>query len=224
MHRSKKTSVQCYLCGKVANTATRDHIPPKSLAPDSSNSLFQYAPACEECNQKFSHEESKFRDFLAVLRARSGIAAADEAYEALRRNVNRNAIKRASMPHRDLLRILEGIEQRKLYTPGGIYLGTTKVISPAPDINIKSLLVKIARGLHYVHYQTIIPNGYIMEGYTLKRIPESVTGLPIVGNAGDFFHYRGGRLDEDPQTGIWIMAFYQAVFGMVYFDNPLTQG
>lgn len=221
---SKKSSVQCYLCGKISNTVTRDHIPPKSLAPDSSNSLFQYAPACEECNRKFSHEESKFRDFLAVLRAGNGIAAADDAYEALKRNVNRNAIKRAGTPHRDLLRILEGIAQRELYAPGGIYLGTTKAISPASDINIQALLIKIARGLHYVHYQTIIPSGYIMKGYTLKHIPESVIELPIVGNAGDFFHYRGGRLDEDPQAGIWFMAFYQAVYGMVYFDDPSKQG
>ncbi len=219
MGKRKKSSVQCYLCGKLTNTITRDHIPPKSLSPNSSNSLFQYAPACEECNRKFSHDESKLRDFLAVLRAGSGIAAADDAYEALKRNVNRNAINRAGMPHRDLLRIQEGIEQRETYSPGGIYLGTTKVISPAPDIDIQALLVKIARGLHYVHYHTIIPNEYVMEGHTLKRIPESVAELPIFGNAGDFFHYRGGRLDEDPQCGIWFMAIYQTIFGMVYFDK-----
>lgn len=220
----KKLSVQCYLCGKVSNTVTKDHIPPKSLAPNSSNLLFQYAPACKECNRKFSHEESKFRDFLAVLRAGNGIAAADDAFESLKRNVKRNAIKRAGMPHRDFLRILDGIEQREIYTPGGIYLGTTKVISPASDIDIQALLIKIARGLHYVHFQTIIPDQYNMEGYTLKRIPESVVELPIAGNAGDFFHYRGGQIDEDPQIGIWFMAFYQAVFGMVYFDSPVKQG
>ena len=220
---SKKTSSQCYLCGKVANTVSRDHIPPKNIAPKSSNALFQYAPACTECNQKFSHEESKFRDFLAILRSGSGIVAADDAYAALSRSLARNADQRAGMPHKDLLRIMEGIGEREIYTPNGIYVGTARVISPASDINIPSLLIKVARGLHYVHCQTIIPNDYSMEGHTIRRIPEIVSELPIVGGAGDFFHYRGCRVDVNPQAGIWFMAFYQAVFGMVYFDDPLRK-
>nr|HET6905104.1 hypothetical protein [Ktedonobacteraceae bacterium] len=60
------------------------------------------------------------------------------------------------MPHKDLVRILQGMGKKDIYTPNQIYLGTAPTISMAPDINIQGILLKIARGLQVVHTGEII--------------------------------------------------------------------
>ena len=159
---SRKPSGQCYLCGKWSNSLSRDHIPAKCLAPKNRNTDFLYAPACKDCNQAYSHEESKLRDFLAILCAKTGIAAADDAFEAFQRNVQRNEIGRAGTPHKDLSRIVNGIKMLELHSPGGIYLGTVPSLSRSNEIDMEGILIKVARGLHWAHYKTVIPDYYQM--------------------------------------------------------------
>src|SRR5436190_10111635 len=133
----KKPSQQCYLCGKWANSYTRDHIPSKTLAGDVPNIQFITVPACLECNQQFSSEESKFRDFLAVVGSNPVTEEANGALEAFKRNIQRNELGRAGRPHKDLQRILNGIHETEFYTPSKIYLGTVPSIRTGPDIDIR---------------------------------------------------------------------------------------
>jgi len=73
---SQKRSKQCYVCGKWANSYIRDHVPPKSLAGNVPGIQFTTLPACRDCNVKYSSEESRLRDFLAVIGSNLGIAEA----------------------------------------------------------------------------------------------------------------------------------------------------
>ena len=79
---------QCYLCGKIGKGMTKEHVPPKFISPKSPNSEFAYVSVCADCNNSNSHEENKFRDFLATAGAFKGNKSADDAYAAMKRNFN----------------------------------------------------------------------------------------------------------------------------------------
>jgi hypothetical protein len=218
----------CYLCGAYRNTLTRDHVPPKNLAPRTPDTTFLYAYACSSCNNKSSHDESKFRDFLAVACSCENIPEANDAFEAFKRNIQRNDLGRAGMPHKDLTRILQGIDRKDIYTLGSIYLGTVSTITPAPDIDIQGILLKIARGLQVAHAGVIIPARYTqaacLYGHTSPRVPvEGIDKTHVVGSVGNFFHYRGGWASDDPKACIWYMMFYSTLIGIAIFRPPHTQ-
>ena len=218
----------CYLCGTYRNTLTRDHIPPKNLAPRTSDATFLYAYACSTCNNKLSHDESKFRDFLAVTCSDESIPEANDAFEAFKRNIQRNDLGRAGMPHKDLVRILQGMGKKDIYTPNQIYLGTAPTISMAPDIDVKGILLKIASGLHTVHTNEIIPSSYRRAACLYGQAPpyppmDRVDDLHVLGNVGSFFHYRGGWAPDDPKAGIWYMMFYNTLIGLAVFAPPSLQ-
>lgn len=217
--KRKPEAQVCYVCGQYRNSVTDDHVPPKFLAPENPRSDFQFAPACRDCNNQFSHLESKFRDFLAVCCGNAGVKEADDALAAFTRNVQRNPPKDIRIPQKDLARVMEGVRTADAYSPGGIYLGKVPTIRPSAEVDVSTVLVKIARGLHYVHTGEIVPASYQMAGQLYHELPyqEILSGLPAYGQASDFFHYRGGASAEDPRAGVWYMIFYRKVFGFALF-------
>jgi hypothetical protein len=184
-----------------------------------------YAYACSECNNQLSHDESKFRDFLAVTCPSDTIPEAKDAFEKFKSNIQRNELGRAGMPHKDLTRIIQGIDNKDIYTPNNIYLGTVSTIRPGPDIDIRAILLKIARGLHAVHANEIIPPTYeqaaCLYGHSGPYPPlEHIDKAHVLGNVGNFFHYRGGWASEDPKACIWYMMFYNHLIGVAVFGRP----
>lgn len=143
------------------------------------------------------------------------------AYKKMMRNYTRNAIAEQILgkPNKDLLRVWSGMKKIDVYTPGGIYLGNAPIIQPAKDVKWKDVLIKIAKGLHYLFTGQIIPSDYIPMAYFLQKIdqPEVFDSLPIRKRAGDFFHFRGGNSPDDPKAGVWYMTFYKKVSAVVWF-------
>ena len=220
---AKKKLSQCYLCGIAATNLTDDHFPPKCLSPKSADSEFAMILACKRCNKKYSDEESKFRDFVATAGSGRSLIAADEAYKKMKRNFARNQIGRAGRPHKDLVRLTKNIKYKDLYTPSGrIYLGSSYVITPPKDLDLEGVLLKIARGLHFLYTGAVIPNNYIKHAVLIEKIeyPELYEETKIRGRAGDFFHFRGGWAREDVKSGLWYMVFYKRVGAMAWFLNP----
>jgi hypothetical protein len=217
---SRKPSVQCYLCGKWANSHTRDHVPPKALAGDVPNIEFKTVPACRECNGRFSSEESKFRDFLALIGSNLGVKEADGALEAFRRNVGRRP-----GPNRDYNRIMNAVSEREIYS-GSIYLGTAPTIRVSEDLDVSMVIIKIAQGLHYYYTEQVVPPSYEKMGWLLQPqyVPPQLhqAGYVVVGNVGDFFHYKGWWKMEDSNLAIaiWVMFFYQRAYGIAMFKDP----
>lgn len=88
---------------------------------------------------KYPSQESRFRDFLAVIGSNQGIAEADGALAAFQRNVSRRP-----SPNRDYDRIQAAIGWREVFTANSIYLGTASAISIRSDLKVGNILVKIA--------------------------------------------------------------------------------
>ena len=219
---SKKKLSQCYLCGIIETGLTIEHLPPKCLSPKSADSEFATISACQNCNNKYSHEESKFRDFVATAGSGRGLIAADEAYGAMKRNFARNPIGRAGNPHKDLIRLIKNIKRRDFYTPSGkVYLGSSNVVTPPDDLDLEGVLLKIARGLHFLYTGAVIPDDYIKHAVLIEKIeyPELYEETNTRGRAGDFFHFRGGWAKEDIKSGLWYMVFYKRVGAMAWFLN-----
>jgi hypothetical protein len=218
---SRKSSQQCYLCGKWANSSTRDHVPPKSLAGDVPGIQFITLSACRGCNVKYSSHESRFRDFLAVIGSNLGIAEADGALAAFQRSVSRRP-----GPNRDYNRIQRAIGWQEVYTTSSIYLGTAPSISIPSDLDVESILIKIAQGLHYFHTRQIIPSGYVKQGVLVQphRLPPlwDQVEWPFVGQTGNFFSYQGWKNPETIDCAQWLMLFYQRALGVVTFYDPVT--
>ncbi len=177
----------CYLCGK-GGKLTDDHVPPRCLSPKSPNTSFFHLPAHKECNERLSHEESILRDFLATVGAKKNCQSADDAFLKMKKNFSRNIIGRAGQPHKDLVRIVKNISKKDLITPQGIYLKTVKVVYPPKDVNILSVIIKIARGLHFQCYREVIPEDYEMTAEYIKKIvdPDIYKNLKYSGNTGGF--------------------------------------
>lgn len=212
----------CYICGKEG-IMTADHVPPRNLAPNADESIFYKLPAHESCNKALTDHESRFRDYV-VAYAKDGVQEAEAAFESMQRNFGRGKEKRGGLLNNDFYRLYNNIERREGYTPGGIYIGPVVSIKPAPDLDYKSVLIKIARGLHYYHYKEIIPANYDMNADFLVSDEEKHAGyiqqLKASGRMGDFFVYRGTCAKDEPKSGIWYMCFYQYIIGMVGFRKP----
>ncbi len=184
-------------------------------------------PACLKCNQQFSSDESKFRDFLAIAGSNPATAEADGALAAFKRNIERNDLGRAGKPHKDLQRILDNIRETEFYTPNRIYRGTTTSIGLPSDIDIRGIVLKIARGLHMFYTKEFIPSSYKMaanlygDNSPLPAFdPDIFDLLQIGGKVGNFFHYVGGWAPENPKAGLWYMLFYGSVIGIALWNNP----
>lgn len=215
---------QCYLCGKVGKI-TKEHVPPKFLSPKSLNGEFAAISACKDCNKGNSHAESKFRDFVAVGSAFTGNKSADDAYKASLRNFQRSPAARMFLgPSVDLIRIVKSIKRVDLISKGGVYLGKapTLYVPDEPDYN--NILIKIAKGVHYLKTGSVIPANYSVFAGFLKEVPlpelEILNSLNPSERAGDFFHFRGGYAKEDINACIYFMVFYKRMLARVWFMPP----
>jgi hypothetical protein len=212
----------CYLCGKEG-IITDDHVPPHCLAPKTNNSIFYHLPACEPCNKALEVHESRFRDYVAAY-SKDGIPEAEDAFEKMQTNFERGKKERGGLLNRDFFRLYENIEQREGYTPSGIYRGSVVGIKPPEDLDYKSVLIKIARGLHYYHNQETVPSNYDMKAKFVVSDEEFharyIQQLNILGSMGDFFAYKGTWARDEPKSGVWYMCFYRSIIGMVVFRKP----
>jgi HNH endonuclease len=216
---SRKPSVECYLCGKWSNSHTKEHVPPEMLGGGVKGIAYIYVPACRVCNNQFSHEESKLRDLLSVIGSNTGVEAADGAFAAFARSVNRQP----GIINRDLQRILENISITDMYS-GKIWVGKAQAIQTPRDLDAACVIKKIARGLHYYHTQQVIPQFYQKHGalFDSSQIPAPLltAQYPYTGQTGDFFHYGGWTFGEKPDMILWIMAFYKRAYGVAWFQDP----
>jgi hypothetical protein len=213
----------CYLCGEEA-LLTNDHVPPKCLAPETDNSVFYYAPACGSCNKSLSVHENRFRDFAVAL-AKDGVREAEDAFGKMSRSFKKiGKEERDDLLNRDFYRLFNNIIQVESHDPSGALRDPFWGIKPAQDLDYRSVLIKIARGLHYQHTQQIVPNDYGMHADFVKvqsQLSENLLRqVHISGAMGDFFAYLGSYASDDHKSGIWYMGFYQSVLGIAVFGDP----
>ena len=184
--------------------------------------VFKRVPAHPACNESYSHAESKFRDFLAIAGGSTEIPQTVGAWHAMRRNFARNDL--SPRPNKDFARVRSAISVQPLFVgSSSIYLGHAAVITAPDGLEQERVLLKLARGLHYLHSPSpdfrIVPQGYQMVADFVEAPTDPVVWemLPIYGNAGDFFEFRGGYSDADPRTSMWYMRFYKRLLAVASF-------
>jgi hypothetical protein len=209
----------CYLCGVIPETEglTADHVPPQGLSPLSPNSDFLLLPAHKSCNNKYSDQEEKFIAYLAYVCSGTGIASADAAWTAAERGFKRNDIGRAGAPSKDLLRLVENSAPAESFSQHGIFLGSARFCWPPKDVDMELIVGKIARGLHYHHAKTFVPETWKITVELRSQSPEYTLQAPIHNHLGDFFAYEGGY---DGSGSLWYMCIYRQAYALVCIDDP----
>jgi hypothetical protein len=215
----KLKDMPCYLCGVVPEQGelTVDHVPPHGLAPLSPNSDFLLLPSHKSCNNRYSDQEAKFIAYLASVCCGMGNASADAAWNATERGFRRNEIGRAGAPSKDLLRLLENSAPIERYSRNGIYLGSSRVCWPSQEVDVELIIGKIARGLHYHHTKTVVPETWKLTVELGQLSPHYVLQAPIHNSLGDFFAYEGGC---DKSGSLWYMSIYRQAYALVRIDDP----
>lgn len=217
-------SQQCYLCGKYGDTVeegimTQDHVPPHGLSPLSPDSDFLLLPAHVACNNRYSVQEQRVITFLASACGYKGNNSADAAWKAAERNFKRNELGRAGAPSKDLVRLLKNSKPVERYSPHGLYLGQQIICWPSNDTNIKLIIGKIVRGLHYHHAQTFVPETWEVTIYLQPVKPEHLplfVSFPIFQHMGDFLTYRGVC---SKNRSIWYLCLYHEAYAVAIIDN-----
>lgn len=213
---------QCYLCGKICDTPSIDHIPPWCLAPNSPQSSFIQLPACKKCNNSYQIKENHFRDFTANVAHGSGNLAADAAYEKYKRWTEKE-YERLGRPNKDLQRIIDSSDPAIHIDMDGKILGTSTIFRDGPDFFTKEIFIKIARGIHYHHTKIALLSGHHIYIYRVNYIQfldytQAASNL-FYGKQGDFFEYIGGYEENDPACGIWALSLYSKITFVVSFER-----
>ena len=194
----------CYLCGKPATT--QDHVPPKTLFPKPRPQTLITLPCCSRCNGAYSLDEEYFRNNISML---SNPAHAWPIWKAAHRS-----LKRRPKLYTDTMRRISPLQIGDLVVPLMRYEAkrTNRVLS------------KISLGLLFHHTHQRLANSVRHEAFPLEGdIPDSLRSvirkLPFRGRWEGTFAYIGGMCTDDPNTGLWLMAFYVSRAFLVHFHS-----
>ncbi|SRR6266487_3626332 len=217
-------SQQCYLCGKYGDTEeedimTQDHVPPHGLSPLSPDSDFLLLPAHMTCNNHYSVQERRVITFLASACGYKGNDSADTAWKAAERSFKLNEIGRAGGPSKDLMRLLKNSKPVDMYTPQGLFRGQRIICWPSDDTDVKLIIGKIVRGLHYHHAHTFVPGTWEVSVFLQPAKPEHLPlfeSFPIFRRMGDFLTYRGVC---SKNRSIWYLRLYHEAYAVAIIDN-----
>lgn len=222
MSKPKKTQL-CVYCG-AASGRTRDHVIAQALFGAVLPKNLITVPACRECNDGKSRDDSLLRDYLV-----SDLLASEHpvAREILDMKVSR-AIRRNQS---ELARIVRYSEVRRVprLTPAGIYLGDAYAME-LPKGTINSIIYRIVQGLYFHSRRELLPNNMT---YELRRHPPSAwsgfqqtllsTSQPGSIVQGSVFRSMHQHLTDAPTVTIWCLMFYNAVVFSIATDLPKFQ-
>ncbi|HDY66199.1 MAG TPA: hypothetical protein ENH85_00255 [Candidatus Scalindua sp.] len=191
----------CVICGKNPSIG-RDHIPPQSIFPKPRPNDLITIPACDQCNNKRSGLDEKFKVFIGIN------AGHGSEGERLFRDQTTKTLEHNRKLRRQIASTMREVEVK---TPVGLILGTTSAV--LLDSNAYDTVIdRIIRGLHFHHTGHILgDNVYINVHWyrkLTKKIYEMTNGWPtgVVG-CGQFI-YKYVVFDEEPLGSVWVFQFF----------------
>lgn len=201
----------CAYCA-AQNAETRDHIPPRNLFPKPRPSDLITVPCCEPCRAEWSNDDEYFRLAVVSTENVSEHAAADR----INKDISRSLTKESKQGFARLL------YDSLIEVPGKDSHGKDVVV-PALKIDrsrINRVANRIIRGLfhHEKHYP--VPDGYIVEtefrqaGFPriFTRIEPLLPQFSLPRNIGNgVFAYSFTSIEEDSNSTIWLLSFYDAL-------------
>lgn len=152
MPRKKRSRGTCVYCGRHG-TLTRDHVPPRNLFGSTSEVQLVTIPCCTKCNGQASKDDEYFRRSLILRHDIPDNPITRELLEAVYRSW-RNPRQRGFT--RSFLR---GVEEKEVYTEGGIYLGQVGTYN-IEHHRLDRVVCRIIRGLFYHHSGYPVPRDY----------------------------------------------------------------
>lgn len=203
----------CAYCGSVATTV--DHVPPKGLYTEERRRGLNLVtvPACKECNEQTAKDEEYFRNVMASSTAVETAAG---------RELFQNEVTRSLQHSPGLLkRIASQFATKEIRSPGGIYLTTLPAIKLESN-RFERVLIKIARGLYFLHRGTRVPSTLDAQAFHVTHLLEELTmlqSLQVCAADPDVFKYRVAFAQDGP-TVIIIMCFLGTESFMVAFARP----
>lgn len=224
----KKKFGPCALCGQKGDL-TDDHIPPKCIFPENKRGDLITVPTCKSCNGLSSKDDEYSRLVLC------GVY---EEAESLSKPAFRGLTRKGSECFQK--RFLGSIRYSQFETSSGLYLGYQWGVE-IDCKRIKSLVLKIARGLYYRHWKSSVPESYelsvamslelkdtdLLNDDTIKELFACFrqTNWYCVGE--DVFMYKFLNREEDKGATTFFMSFFKRMHFFVFITpkevNATTQ-
>lgn len=204
---SAKQSV-CAYCGEYGPTS-RDHVPPKNLFPKPRTADLITVPACERCHSGSSKDDDYFRAALLTSELLEDNPEAERVIDELMRSLG-------GRKGRGFIGLLaSSIEKVDVWSPqGSIYLGKKDAFR-IDRKRIAAVLTRIIRGLYFHEIGKPVPANYQvfaeLQPQVNPKLRETVASIsftsPKVVGEG-VFEYFFQRVDEDPDSALWVLHFY----------------
>lgn len=205
----------CAHCRGWCDDLTDDHTPPSSLFPGVPPSELIVVPSCEPCNHGRSNDDEDLRLALTIEHRAHEHAAARTPYATALRALTKPAQRRHAEAVASRIRVVD------LVTPAGIYLGKGTVL----DVDMRRLeevAVKITTGIFFEETKRPLAVGHnasagFAERFIDRDDPEAralygrVLAHPPRTIGADVFRYHFVRLDEDPDSTVVWMTFFDAM-------------
>ncbi len=214
MPKRQNKFVLCYLCGcEIEGKPSREHVPPKQFFPSvlrqKLNPNLRTLPSHLACNKEFEKDEDYFFASCGVLSEFEPVSGPimDDLYKKLVLNPKNNM----------LYKIMEEFREPE----GNLILPGNKVIKEIDFSRIKRIVWKITRGLHFIEFNTILPEETSKEIFMFQAgdiIPNHFhPALECTEIKGDFpviFSYRHNvfdRVKDRISAQIWNLAFWNSL-------------
>lgn len=208
----------CVYCGND-NDLTKDHIPPRCLFPDPKPADLITVPACNLCNEKFSKDDTYFRDMLILRQDLDKNPHINKLIDTVIRSFKR------SESDAYFRYVYSKIDKHDARTRSGIYVGEQPTIEI--ELNrINNVINRIVKGLHFYEKGIRLSPDYDVSTFSKEYIDnlnfdQSKTFLKHfisptfeikpkpIGHG--IFKYKCAN-SNNPNCCIWILVFYDKVF------------
>lgn len=208
---NEKICDYCAYCGSRAET--EDHIPPKSLFPNSKSKKLIRVPACKSCHTPWSSEDEYFRDVLVCEAYASEHPRAAAVTDRVVRAFSRSAQARY------VRSFLQNIVEVEMETKNGIILGRWPILQ-FDENRINAVATRIVRGLFFREKDCPVPSGYEVTAHIdspgkplapLEEVRNIVRPERLHKIENGIFTYQVKFILEDPSASYWHLVFYKAI-------------
>jgi hypothetical protein len=207
MKQLKNHRSYCYICGKP-NADSDDHIPPKCLFPKRYHKTVPKVPAHNECNSRYSNEDTYFRDCLTMASANENKIAHEVFYDAVVRSwTKKEAVNYWKYLKSQFLKIKSPYPNTELYR-----IDAKRILNQ---------ICRISRGLFYFEYKKpmsldLIVDAHMVEPNSEFREIVNIFGKSIVNKSYQYFIFI-----PDPKIvlGSITMCFYNKIWFQVNISD-----
>jgi hypothetical protein len=200
----------CYLCG-ATDDLTMDHVPPENLFPPPKPSNLITVPCCRPCNKNFDLDDEAFRVFASSVLGRSHAGARVWKEGVVDSSFKRSPKLRANVEKHLTTMVVK--TARGNFEALGIRI---------PEDRANRYLVRLTKGLTRHFDPSIDYHDATFQVTRLAPTRETIELLmrtfPYARRGDQVFSFWRGFSDGDT-FGLWVYAFYDAVFFMVTIEG-----